>query len=181
MTGLKRSQGLRNRCARPWSGVTDMHGLQRANKRIFRRFFGDSKAYSTRKGAFRRYVSDFQNHQNRPGIREMVLTFWWFLHQNRCISHRPPVYCISRLNKGLDDRRIDPNFGGAAIRIMASSQIAQKRDLRAVWVSESLLAAVWASESIAVVLISPYRSDRPELKLGLPSLNTPRFKRRHSH
>ena len=64
------------------------------------------------------------------------------------------VYRTSRLIKRLDDRKTNPKFDGAAIKILVSSQIAQKRDLRPVWASESLLAAVWASESFAVVLRS---------------------------
>ena len=56
----------------------------------------------------------------------MVHAFWWCLHQNLCISHKPPHVLI----KGLDDRRTNPKFGGAATKILVSSQIAQKRVLR---------------------------------------------------
>ena len=43
-----------------------------------------------------------------------------------------PMYCTSRLIKGLDDRRTNPKFGGAATKFLVSSQIAQKRHLRPV-------------------------------------------------
>ena len=80
---------------------------------------------------------------------------WYMLFGSACTKIyvfpiHLPMYCTSRLIKGLGDRRTNPKFGGAATKILVSSQIAQKRHLRAVWVSESLLAAVWASESFAL-------------------------------
>ena len=71
-----------------------------------------------------------------------------------------PMYCTSRLNKGLDDRRTNPKFGGAATKILVSSQIAQKRDLR---VSESFFASRWASESFALETNIAMSSNQPSL------------------
>ena len=88
-------------------------------------------------------------------MREMIHAFDGACTKIYVFPIHLPMDCTSRLNKGLDDRRTNPKFGGAATKILVSSQIAQKRHLRAVWVSESLLAAVWASESFALLLFTP--------------------------
>ena len=80
-----------------------------------------------------------------------------------------PMYCTSRLIKGLDDRRTNPEFGGAATKILVSSQIAQKRHLRPVWASESFaLNTFMAKQSVRSWTGSAPKGKEPKGQLVHP-------------
>ena len=66
------------------------------------------------------------------------------------------MYCVFRLIKGLDDRRTNPIPDDVLTKIPVSSQIAQKRNLRAVWASQSF-------SDVLIIVKREKRSMREEL------------------